>query len=237
MKEKIDKSKKFIIDNIRWILFFIALVIILFITEEVFRMDILNIDKTVYDFLSTHFISDNLTPFVKAFTNLGGAVVLAIFSTLILVFVNDKRIGISVFLNMTGQTIINFVLKNLVKRPRPSGFRLIEESGYSFPSGHSMGSAAFYGYLIYLTFKLEKNKKVKVSLISLFSALILGIGLSRIYLGVHYTSDVLAGYLVSFAYLCVFTHLISGYLKLNDKNKDGKNKTNTIEDNVTKENK
>ena len=54
------------------------------------------------------------------------------------------------------------MLKNIVERPRPIGYRLIDETGYSFPSGHSMASAAFYGFFIYLIFKRLKNKKIKL---------------------------------------------------------------------------
>lgn len=80
--------------------------------------------------------------------------------------------------------------------------------GYSFPSGHSMISAAFYGFLIYLIYKKVKNKKLKITLIIVLSILIVSIGISRIYLGVHYTSDVLAGFTVSVSYLIIYTSIV-----------------------------
>ena len=97
-----------------------------------------------------------------------------------------------------------------MQRPRPIEFRIIDENGYSFPSGHSMVSAAFYGFLIYLIYKNIKNKYLKWGLITILSLLIIFIGISRIYLGVHYTSDVLAGFLISISYLIIFTSLIKG---------------------------
>ena len=91
-----------------------------------------------------------------------------------------------------------------MQRPRPTEHRIIDESGYSFPSGHSMVSAAFYGFLIYLIYKNVKNKYLKWGLITILSLLVFLIGVSRIYLGVHYTSDVLAGFLVAISYLIIF---------------------------------
>jgi len=103
--------------------------------------------------------------------------------------------------------LLNNILKLIVRRARPTGFRLIAETGYSFPSGHSMVSMAFYGYLIYLIYKNVRNKKLRWTLMTCFSLLILIIGLSRIYLGVHYTSDVFAGFLFSLGYLVVYIKL------------------------------
>ena len=99
-----------------------------------------------------------------------------------------------------------------MQRPRPTEFRLIEETGYSFPSGHSMISLAFYGYLIYLIYKYINNKHLKRILIIILSTLICIIGVSRIYLGVHYTSDVLGGFLISIAYLIIYIELINKFV-------------------------
>ena len=109
-------------------------------------------------------------------------------------------------------TILNQLLKRILQRPRPTEYRIIEETGYSFPSGHSMISMAFYGYLIYLIYKYVKNKYIKWISIVLLSILICAVGISRIYLGVHYTSDVLGGFLISISYLIIYISAINKFL-------------------------
>ena len=111
--------------------------------------------------------------------------------------IRNKKIGISIFSNLVIITILNQLLKRILQRPRPTEYRIIEETGYSFPSGHSMISMAFYGYLIYLIYKYVKNKYIKWTSIILLSILICSIGISRIYLGVHYTSDVLGDFYIN----------------------------------------
>lgn len=80
-------------------------------------------------------------------------------------------------------------------------------NGFSFPSGHAMVTMAFYGYLLYVVVKLVKRKWVRNSLIVLFVSIIFLVGLSRIYLGVHYVTDVLAGYSISLVYLFLVTKI------------------------------
>jgi undecaprenyl-diphosphatase len=102
-----------------------------------------------------------------------------------------------------------FLLKNVFNRERP-GVPLLEQArGLSFPSGHALMSVTFYGLLIYAVYHLWKNNIAKWSMISFLVFLILLIGFSRIYLRVHYTSDVAAGFAVGFLWLVLSLWILS----------------------------
>ncbi len=203
-----DNWKEYIKKNLKWVVLFICLVGFLALTEDVFNKEIMQGDIIGYKIISTFLISDFVTPIAKFITNFGGAIFLSIATIALLLLIKNKKIGLSIFSNIVIITILNQLLKRILRRPRPTEFRIVEETGYSFPSGHSMVSMAFYGYLIYLIYRYIKNKYIKWPLIVLLSILICLIGISRIYLGVHYTSDVLGGFLLSISYLVVYISLI-----------------------------
>ncbi|KAA9332440.1 phosphatase PAP2 family protein [Hymenobacter busanensis] len=106
-----------------------------------------------------------------------------------------------------GSITLNLLLKNFYNRPRPQ-LPLTSASGLSFPSGHAMISASFYGLLIYLTWQHVENRSLRWLLTVLLSALILLIGLTRVYLRVHYASDVLAGFAAGLLWLLVALPLL-----------------------------
>ncbi len=203
-----EKLKK----NIRWIFVFFCLIGALYIAEEIFDKEILKLDIMGYQFVSTYLISDVATPIAKCITNFGGVLILMVLALILLIVIKNKKLGMSIVLNLIIIGALNCIFKYIVQRPRPTEFRMIDAQGYSFPSGHSMASTAFYGFLIYLVYKNIKNPYIKWSLMIFMSLLISLIGISRIYLGVHYTSDVLAGFLVSLSYLIIYTNIIAKYI-------------------------
>lgn len=207
------KVIEFIRKNLKWFIVFICLILVIGILEDVLEDEILKLDIYGYDLVSKFLISDFVTPIAKNITHLGGAIFLITLSLILLLIIKYKKIGILIWLNLGISVLLNQALKFIIQRPRPTEFRIINESGYSFPSGHSMISAAFYGFLIYLIYKNVKNKYLKWSLITLLSLVILTIGISRIYLGVHYTSDVIAGFLISISYLIIFIHFAKDFMK------------------------
>lgn len=219
-KEEIMKENviKFIKNNWRWMLLFICLIGFLALAEDVFHQEIMNGDIVGYDIVSKLFKFNVSTPIAKFMTNFGGAIFVISLTTILFFVIKDKKIGISIITNLGIVTILNQIIKFIMQRPRPTEFRIIEETGYSFPSGHSMVSLAFYGYLIYLIYKYINNKHLKRTLIIILSVLICIIGVSRIYLGVHYTSDVLGGFLISLAYLIIYIELVNKFVL--EKNKD-----------------
>ena len=168
-------------------------------------------DSAVYGFISVY-ISDDMTRFMKFITFMGSEWALTIISLVILfiAFVWKKKkyflYGLMVPANLAAGSLLNFILKQLFQRPRPDLLKLIEIGGYSFPSGHSMSSISFYGFLIYLSMKYIKHWS-KYCIIGTLSLLVLAIGISRIYLGVHYASDVLGGFIIGFGWLVLFIRL------------------------------
>lgn len=209
----IKKTNDIIKKNFKWIICFVCLVICALLIEAIFTKEIIRIDNIVYTFISNHLINDTITPLIKIITFLGSATGIIILTIILFLIIKNKQQNILLGANLCIITLINQILKYLIMRPRPNIFRIVEESGYSFPSGHSMVSMAFYGYLIYLVYQNMKNKYLKWFLIITLAILIILIGISRIYLGVHYTTDVLGGFLISLSYLIVYTHITKGIEK------------------------
>ena len=205
MKNVIEFLKK----NYLLFIIIICLVITGFILESVYEKEILEFDKLAFSLFKIR--TPLLTKIFLIITNLGSPYVL-ILLTLLSFLLKNKKLSFIITANLGLITIINQVLKFIVKRPRPSDLFLIVETGYSFPSGHSMVSLSFYGLLIYFIYKYFKNKKLKVFLITLLSLIIVLIGVSRVYLGVHFVSDVISGFLLSLSYLIIFIKVINKFI-------------------------
>ncbi len=190
------------------VLLIIAITIIT--TKIVIKRELL-IDTLAYDFIVLKLRNDTLTPIMKIITELSNTrtiIIIAIILTIVVSLWKNIKIASLIPINLGIIAIINQILKHIFQRPRPIGFRLIDIGGFSFPSGHAMGSTAFYGLLIYLSYKLIKNKTIRIISIIINTLIIIGIGISRIYLGVHYCSDVIVGISLSFMYLIIFIRII-----------------------------
>ena len=201
---------------LKWIILCLCIFIFAIFTYKIVTDKVIYVDY-LYDFISDNIINDKFTSIIKVITNLSSVIFIIVIATIAIIFIRNKRIKLLLASNLIGITIINNLLKVIVARDRPNINRLVNENGYSFPSGHSITSMVFYGYLIYLIYRYVDNKNIKVSLIIFLSLLILMIGFSRIYLGVHYTSDVMGGFLLGVVYLIVF---ISGTKKYLDNGMD-----------------
>lgn len=174
-------------------------------------MNIINvIDETVYG-LITKFMSNGITNVMLFISHLGSAITLIVLAIAFILLMKDRINSKFITINLILVFFLNRILKWAIARPRPEVLKIIQETGYSFPSGHSMVSTGFYGFLIYLIYKNVKNKYLRYSLMSILFILIILIGISRVYLGVHYTSDVLGGFLISIAYLIL-------YIRINESN-------------------
>lgn len=140
-----------------------------------------------------------LTSIMKFFTYIGSTSALIILSLFILFFlykVLKHRLELILFSAVIiGSPLLNLMVKLFFRRARPDLHRLIEIGGYSFPSGHAMNAFSLYSILTFLLWRHITAKWARVLLILFSMSMILSIGISRIYLGVHYPSDIIAGYL------------------------------------------
>ena len=143
-----------------------------------------------------------LTQSLETITSLGNiflVVMVAVIVGVILFIRKNWWRLLALFLGVAiGQAVLN-ILKVIFQRPRPQTEMYV--FSYSFPSGHVFSATVIYGFCIYLTFRFIKNATVKWLLSAVLALPILLIGFSRIYLGVHWLSDVLAGYVAGFAWL------------------------------------
>ncbi|WP_338749094.1 phosphatase PAP2 family protein [Bacillus sp. FJAT-52991] len=149
-------------------------------------------------------INEGRTKRMVFITNLGSVRWMTIGTILVAaILLVKKRFSYAVFFVLTVALggAFNGLLKEIFKRQRPEILRLIEQGGYSFPSGHSMGSMIFYGAIAFLLFELLRHRWAKIMGTVAAICLIFLIGLTRIYLGVHYPSDVLAGFTAGAAWL------------------------------------
>ena len=202
-----DNIKELIKNKYKWIIFAMVSIIFIAIAEDVFEKEIFAFDGIIYNFLLNH-RNNILNNFFKIMTNFGSAEFLIPLTILCIICIKNKKYKIMLPVNLIVIASLNIILKNVFVRPRPNELRLIEETGNSFPSGHAMASTAVYGLLLYIVFREVKNKKIRNIACILLAILIFIIDMSRIYVGVHYASDVIAGTCLSIAYLILFIQIM-----------------------------
>ncbi|MEC5158034.1 phosphatase PAP2 family protein [Chryseobacterium sp. MP_3.2] len=193
------------------LLFFIASLFVLFvITDEIVIEKEEDIDFQVFKFFKTYIVKANLTDFMATVTNFAsvsfmmGATALLI---IILLFTkNHKKANFTAFTLLGGLLLIATMKFGFV-RPRPPYPLLHKEETFSFPSGHATFSFIFYGTLAYFVWLTDLLKSWKYIIMTLLICLSLLIGLSRIYLRVHYASDVLGGFCLGYSWLFLMIYV------------------------------
>lgn len=157
--------------------------------------------------------NDTLTNILKIFTDLNAATLtafLTIIVGLILFFKKDYLYSIGAIFSVGISELASFILKEIFQRHRPPEYlALVEANGNSFPSGHTIAAISFYGFLAFIFYKKIKNKAVKKLLISVCVIIILLAGFARVYLGVHWPSDVAAGYIIGGAWLLIMIKIVN----------------------------
>lgn len=201
------KAKEFINKYLIWIILVLGLLLFFYLVRLINANTISVLDNYIYNLIKG-FISPKMTPIVKFITEFGNYTVMIPVIILFYLFNKDKSFNRYFTINLVAIFTSNFIVKNIIRRDRPIDINLIIENGFSFPSGHSMVSFAFYGFIIYYVYCSHLSKLGKTIIISILTLLVLMIGLSRIYLGVHYASDVIGGFVLALVYLIIFIKYI-----------------------------
>jgi undecaprenyl-diphosphatase len=149
--------------------------------------------------------SPRITGFMARTTQLGAIVALSFLSAGVILgflFLKLKRAAALMGINMVGAWVLNDWLKLLFHRARPEPFFGIPPPGdYSFPSGHSLCSLCFYGMIAALFVTRIRNRAARAVIVTAAAMIIAGVGLSRVYLGVHYPTDVLGGWSIALCWI------------------------------------
>ncbi|EIT85841.1 phosphoesterase PA-phosphatase-like protein [Fictibacillus macauensis ZFHKF-1] len=189
-----------------------------YISRGIERQKHLSFDAFYIEKIRSH-ASPALNKVAVIFTQFGSTLVLGLLLLISLAYLWFRRRDIwsmlFYLLTVAGGGVLNSILKHEYKRQRPNDNPVVEELSFSFPSGHAMGSMLYYGFLAYLIIRSERKWIHKVLSAIFFVCFIMAIGVSRIYLGVHYPSDVVAGYCAGLVWLlvCVGTLELIGWYK------------------------
>jgi len=176
------------------------------VTEDVVHHDPLTrFDITVLEWFHAH-----STPLGLALCNgiswLGSPLLISVLGLVVAVMLAARRSWLPLATwgaALAGTSVLGTVLKVAVRRPRPEyGSSFLHGERFSFPSGHAMGSLVAYGMLAYLLLTIwVKRRVIRVGVVTVLSVLVIAIGLSRLYLGMHYFSDIVGGYAAGLLWL------------------------------------
>lgn len=179
------------------VVFIIALNGFIELTDELAENELTKFDETVTSFIVS-FRNDALTAYFRFCTDLGDRYAYIIITVLLAGYYffrkRSWKFALQTAVVLILATLSNVVLKRVINRARPQLEHLVTVNTLSYPSGHSMSAMAFYGFLVYLVLRYAINRLVRLLLVTVLIVLILSIGISRIYLGVHFPSDVAAGF-------------------------------------------
>ena len=182
----------------------VAALFLAWLASEVIQGDTRHFDDWAATSLHNH-ASPPLTSFMSGITLLGSTKVLLVLGAMVVIaflFARWRRETFLFLVTMGGASLLNRVLKLSFQRPRPQPyFDLVAPASYSFPSGHALLSFCFYGAIAFMIDAHLRRSSQRIAVWLFTGALVLLVGVSRIYLGVHYASDVIAGFTSAFIWL------------------------------------
>ncbi len=205
-----DKSQL----SIPFIIGMISLLVFGFIAFIVSANKVVQFDRSIISFVQglENSALTTVMKFLSFIGNTKSVIVLTILVIIFLYLVLKHRVELILFIvAMIGSALLNQLLKYSFQRARPDLHRLIEIESYSFPSGHAMNAFTVYTIISFLLWRHIHSKAGRTMLIMSSALMILGIGLSRIYLGVHYPSDIIAGYFASACWLGIIIWVFQKY--------------------------
>ncbi|OAH59541.1 MULTISPECIES: phosphatase PAP2 family protein [Bacillaceae] len=209
--------------SIAFIISLVSLIGFGFMAFLVSSHEIIQFDQTVISFIQG-LESSMLTAIMKFFTLIGSTYSIVVLSLLVLFFlysVFKHRSELILFIAVVlGSNILFKSLKWFFHRARPDFHRLIEVGGYSFPSGHATNAITLYGILAFLLWRHIPVRWGRMVLIVISTMMMMMIGTSRIYLGVHYPTDIISGYLVGGFWLAIAIWFYQRYQKKRQKRKN-----------------
>lgn len=212
------------------IVFIVGLNAFVELTEELVDNNLGAFDAVVTNRLM-EWRSERLTRFLIFITNVGTITGYLVVTTLLVAYFlirhRSWRFILQTVLVLLLATLSNMVLKEVFDRARPEIEHLVVVHTLSYPSGHAMSAMGFYGFLIFLTARYKMNYLLKFTLIFVLASLIFLIGLSRIYLGVHFPSDVVAGFIGGLIWVALCA-IVFDVIDLHRKRRKRINELNTL---------
>ncbi|MEG9326728.1 phosphatase PAP2 family protein [Salinimicrobium catena] len=209
-----------------FIVFVLGLNVFVELSEEISGKALRRYDTQVTDYI-TSFRSPELNKFFQFITDMGDLYAYIIATTLAAIYFFFKLRNKWFLFQLLGVLIIsalaNIALKRAFNRARPTIEHLVVVKSLSYPSGHAMSAMAFYGFLTYLVFQIKMKRWLRAVLSTIFIFLILAIGISRIYLGVHFPSDVAGGFIAGLIWVafCVVLFNIIALLRARKRDREG----------------
>lgn len=198
VSRKHDEFPYYLLIFISFIIFIGSINIFVELTDQLSGKALLQFDDQVTEFIGS-WRDPAYHGAIEFLTDMGDLTGYLIITTLVTIFLFWKLRNWKFILQLVGVIILaslsNIGLKKAIDRARPDAEHLVVVESLSYPSGHAMSAMAFYGFIIYLLFHIKMSRVLRSLLVLFFALVILGIGVSRIYLGVHYPSDVIAGFL------------------------------------------
>ena len=193
-----------------------ALLLFGYLANEVLRGETLRFDSFIRNNVHS-WASPPLTYAMRAVTQLGAPRFLIVLSLVLILWLarmGRKRAAILLVVAAAGAAALDELLKLVFHRPRPEAFfGYPEPSTYSFPSGHAIASCCFYGVLAAIVTARMRSRGAKIAVWTAAALVAAAIGFSRIYLGVHYPSDVVAGYAVAVVWVAALRASYGAWLR------------------------